>query len=580
MRINCHTHTFNLKAVFTPATVEILLRRLADWKYPGWLLAAVQKRLEQYIETAGEYTDPETIAREILGAIISRDEYQTLLEDLSPTDRVQLEGITVDGLEDLASQTLGSLINRIGKAVTMTDSDARHQNLIDLFEFVFIGVQPSIRRVTDIVMPQLGTGEEAAALVALTLDVTKGGDDDKDRWQTQLHDTSQTVLAYPGRILPFVCVNTRRDKHFATMEHALVSQGFVGVKLYPSLGYKVDSPEMKKVFAYCAERAVPILTHCNEGGFYRTKPEIDNSDPALWIAILAKFPELKVCFGQFGGGGNLITPEIAPDSWTDTILKLMIDHPNVYADIAGHTDPMDGGSAEDYYFANLKQFLADPATRNRILFGSDFFLVRQRLQEKSYWQYFESRLTKAEFKRIAEQNPRRYLGLPVGNGKASWALQNYARFLWGNRTKLTLASPAVWLAPVVTDLFGADAKLPQPDLSYRWDAANRLHAHVYKALKSQLSGKPKFAKHGNTPMLKLAYWRKGLEAPSIWTNRVQNMAHKLDAYLLNNKFAHRPKLTSAKAVKELSAAFDDQTTTMWQLAALCGTLYRSTKEVE
>ncbi len=68
-------------------------------------------------------------------------------------------------------------------------------------------MQPSIRRVTDIVMPQLGSGPKGDALVALTLDITKGGEDDNALWQKQLLDTSKTVLSYPGRIFPFVCVN-------------------------------------------------------------------------------------------------------------------------------------------------------------------------------------------------------------------------------------------------------------------------------------------------------------------------------------------------------------------------------------
>ena len=31
--------------------------------------------------------------------------------------------------------------------------------------------------------------------------------------------------------------------------------------------YAPDSDEMKKVYEYCAERGVPVLMHCNRGGF-------------------------------------------------------------------------------------------------------------------------------------------------------------------------------------------------------------------------------------------------------------------------------------------------------------------------
>ena len=580
MRINCHAHTFNLQSVFSEETLEILLHRVVRWDFPEWLLKIVADQLGKLITLGGEYNDPDRLAREIMKAVVASDEYRGLLESLSASERVKLEGIDVDGLEELASLALGGLFKTVGKALLKNDGDARTRNIVDILDFVLVGTQPSVRQVTETVMKQLGSGRDRDGLITLTMDITKGGDADEAQFLKLLADTSQTVLSYPGRIFPFVAVNPRRDRHFAIMERALNSQGFVGVKIYPCLGFLPTSSAMDQVYAYCQQRSVPVLMHCNEGGFYRSPGDIPNCNPAHWRDILDRFPDLKICFGHFGGGDHLTERPVTAGSWTETIIQLMREYPNAYADISYHAGPMDGGDAEAHYFANLKELINDPETRDHVLFGTDFFLVRHRLREKSFWQFFEGRLTKAEFKRIAEQNPRRYLGLPVGNKPAGWAIENYARFLWDHQQKLALESPVPWVEPLIEKLYGSGSKLPKPGLSLNWNRANRVHVHTYKALKVQLRGSPKFATSGKTRLHRLDYWNKGLESPAIWANRLSNESHKLDAWFLNNDFAHLKGMTSMKAVNRLRAAFDDETLAMWELAAVCESIYRSTRDVE
>jgi len=46
--------------------------------------------------------------------------------------------------------------------------------------------------------------------------------------------------------------------------------------------------------------------------------------------------------------------------------------------------------------------------RDRILFGTDFFMNRVRLKDKNYWSYFEDRLG-TDFETIAGVNPQRFL---------------------------------------------------------------------------------------------------------------------------------------------------------------------------
>ncbi len=262
------------------------------------------------------------------------------------------------------------------------------------------------------------------------MDITTGDGSDAKLFKRQVRDTSQAVLDYPGRIFPFFAVNPARGNHLKLMKDALKNGGFVGVKLYPSLGYKLDTPEMDAVFAHCAETETPILMHCNEGGFYARKEYIPYGNPRKWRAILAKYSSLRVCFGHFGGDGNITEHPVDDSSWTGTILELMATYPGVYADISYNTAPTKSDENAEAYFANLERWLdSDSPYRDRILFGTDFFLVRMRMRESSYWTYFETKLEETSlgvdaFKQIAEINPAAYLGLPASAPRA-----NIARYI-------------------------------------------------------------------------------------------------------------------------------------------------------
>lgn len=124
----------------------------------------------------------------------------------------------------------------------------------------------------------------------------------------------------------------------------------------------------------------------------------------------------------------------------------MRTYEGVYADVSYHTDPMDGGQAELNYFNNLKELINDDTIGKRVLWGTDYTLVRQRAREENYWAYFQRHLTSQEFEQIAEINPQAYLGLPEDDGSgAKQNIQRYAHFLhkheWTCRTDSARVGP-------------------------------------------------------------------------------------------------------------------------------------------
>ncbi len=328
-----------------------------------------------------------------------------------------MKSATIDTLEALeqANARLERLTDRkslwetgaaLDRLIVESDTvDAGKKSIADLVDFLRVGFLPTIKVVADELMAQT---PEGAGCIALTMDITR---DDRFERQfiAQLEETADAAAGYPGRIFPFVAVNPNRPNHYALMQRAFTELGYVGVKLYPSLGYAIDSAAMHRVYKYCQAHAVPLLMHCSPNGFYYAAQYIENSSPDHWKTILDQYDDLNICFGHFGGGGALAARGLPdPDSWTGKIIRLMEDHPGVYADISYHDAPMIGGLAERHYFNNLKALLQTETVKERILFGTDYFMIRARLQDKNYWSYFEAHLGD-DFTMVAEVNPQRYL---------------------------------------------------------------------------------------------------------------------------------------------------------------------------
>lgn len=89
--------------------------------------------------------------------------------------------------------------------------------------------------------------------------------------------------------------------------------------------------------------------------------------------------------------------------WYSIICSMMLQYPNVYADISYilHSD------AE--IFPLLKQTLQNPGLKEKVLYGTDFFVVRNHKSDKNMLADMTGGLTVEEFDQIARINPKKYL---------------------------------------------------------------------------------------------------------------------------------------------------------------------------
>lgn len=531
MRFNVHSHIFNFRSVFTEETIGILVRRLSNEGWPAFATDAAESLIQKHIKA--ESLTEDALVRELASGIKTDKALKKLLQDnlskLPPSVSVALNG----DFDELPIGALKEILGKVGAAIQQSaDDDARIGDISDLLSFLAIGLKSSIREVA---AKLLEYTPDDTALVTLTLDITAGGDDDDALYQGQLKETARAALAYPGRILPFVCVNPRRTLHYERMTYALEEQGYIGVKLYPSLGYSVDTPEMRRVYAYCQANEIPILQHCNQGGFCRDKGSARFCSPADWDAILADFPGLKVCFGHFGGVENLVVDPITPDSWTDQILGLMRKYPDsVYADISYHDSAMDAGDHEAAYFANLKRLLNDSQYASRILFGTDFHLIRQRVRDDNLWRFFEARFSDAHFSLLTEDNPAEFLGMPSASGRGSRGnIKRHLKFLAKYNNEVG-QDPAPWVTKAITAEFGAVSFFPNP-FGPNWTINNEAHFYTEQFFRSFMSDTAlktlDFTQRGTLRLRDLNGIPSGLGDAGLAADSINRIATRLQSFV-------------------------------------------------
>lgn len=150
--------------------------------------------------------------------------------------------------------------------------------------------------------------------------------------------------------------------------------------------------------------------------------------------------KLKICFGHFGGEDewaryitrdrddfdndyithpsfyhwykNPIYRNWKEETWYSHIRSIMMNpaYPNVYADISFIL-------YDEAILSLLKATLQVDGLKDRILYGTDFYVVRQKGTDKKLWTDIQAHLSIEELKLIAQANPDNYLRtLLAGSG--------------------------------------------------------------------------------------------------------------------------------------------------------------------
>jgi len=349
---------------------------------------------------------PEIVARAVLRAVA------TLPNAIAPTGEAELAslralaarpGPPVAPIPPLPPGAVDELLASAAKVLPFALGEAQRQVITRTLETLYVAAHPRAA-----IAATLAHTFPAVSLFTPSLvDYDAWSDDHPPTplWQQVLIQEQIARLSVAGRvgrpdarIHPFVAYDPRRqaeggadaaqapgtEPHAGStaielVRYAVLSAGFLGVKLYPPVGFApFDNPTLQPglplaaaldralglLYKFCESSEVPILTHTsasNEYGFGIRRLV----SPARWAPVLQRFPALRLDLGHFGG-------EVP--AWTDEAVGLIESYPNVYADLANSPLVYDDAYA-DRLRALLPGLLArHPRLKRRLMYGSDWWL--------------------------------------------------------------------------------------------------------------------------------------------------------------------------------------------------------------
>lgn len=260
---------------------------------------------------------------------------------------------------------------------------------------------------------------------------------------------------------------------------------FSGIKLYPALGFFPFDPRLEALYAYAEKRNIPVMTHCTRVGSQYIGAQIENLIPAVpptitvekdgttandkkretidkahaaivqriadyrkrqwiknskigdndlscdlfghpenYIAVMEKFPALKVCLAHMGGSNEITKSmdgdlskirEVDPISWFEHIQRMMQYYPNLYTDISYTLGDFNNVNSDLYKKVTTFLQMQDSDNKTlaeRVLFGTDFFMTEQERREAELYQQTQKNLANW-WDQIGRINTQRYLMQPL-----------------------------------------------------------------------------------------------------------------------------------------------------------------------
>lgn len=259
----------------------------------------------------------------------------------------------------------------------------------------------------------------------------------------QLKDTRLAALKHPTQLLPLYHYEPRRwNGRRQAFRDDIATAGrpgvFIGIKMYPSLGYRPADWDrikgLREFYGFCEQHGIPIMTHCSPEGMYtherasflaldgaaaaagipgkaiyeaeqKKLKRFEQSweefyfseryvSPTAWEEVLAAFPKLRLCLAHFGSDDHGFSTwgknaerhrnyDRAIEPWDERIISLVRRYEHCYVDMS-------------YLFLwdnreRLKQLLLDEddddALKNKIVFGTDWYMIEN--DRTSYAAFYD-----------------------------------------------------------------------------------------------------------------------------------------------------------------------------------------------
>ena len=201
-------------------------------------------------------------------------------------------------------------------------------------------------------------GIRRTVFVASPVLTLRGKGSKTEGMDTNLNEIMEMALAHPGEIVAFAAVSQDQAEPRAALE-AAVGRGARGLKLYSGHSKfhtrPLDDPKMEAVYAFAAERHLPVLWHVRLSKF---GPEFER--------VLGAHPDLKVVLAHYG-----LAFWNPSQQRLDALRRLLQSYPNLMIDTSfGSRRTLAGGLAQlSKHHEAVRQLLLDYP--DRFVWGTD-----------------------------------------------------------------------------------------------------------------------------------------------------------------------------------------------------------------
>lgn len=275
-----------------------------------------------------------------------------------------------------------------------------------------------------------------------------------------LHQVYAEMDRWPSGMSAEDVAIERRETPLQIVKRALETEGFLGIKLYPPMGFRASGnastpalnfPDavkadlrldshalgqrldaaLEKLYALCTDAAIdaPILAHGGEGneagGGYGRR-----ADPYFWLDVARRHPTLRICLAHFGGFGYVSAapdtglPDPLDHAWEGVIGAFVKDRPGhpLFADIAYFVTALNGDRRRRAAIAELfnrYRINADPNLEH-VVFGSDWIMLGNVPGAQTYsglvrdFLRIDCGLSDEAYANVMWRNATRFLGLKPG----------------------------------------------------------------------------------------------------------------------------------------------------------------------
>lgn len=251
----------------------------------------------------------------------------------------------------------------------------------------------------------------------------------------------------------------RKPTAIQLVESAVMEMGFIGVKLYPPMGFlptgnagsRLTYPEraaqipdfptridqaLDRLYRWAELNGVPIMAHATNSNGAADGYSL-RAHPKGWAQVLRKYPRLRLNLAHFGGFDESKRPGDLGETWELGVGELLkAGSKGLYADLSYLHEFLPGVGASDrldLMRRNLSLFRErfDPELQ-RLMYGSDWSMIGR---EKAHEQYLEVirtltrqiGATETQRRRIFSENAVRFLGLEEGRPAHSRLRAYYRR---------------------------------------------------------------------------------------------------------------------------------------------------------